>query len=105
MLRATCRHAAGLQPHRVETFKLSKDPLFIEKVRDIVGLCLTPPDRALVPGTPPCKKTLDSRACSRPDTALRDGDVQLLRHTGAEFRNIYVLPGLWVQGTRSASRR
>jgi transposase len=40
--------AFGLQPHRVETFKLSKDPLFIEKVRDIVGLYLNPPDRALV---------------------------------------------------------
>ena len=38
----------GLQPHRVETFKLSKDPLFIEKVRDVVGLYLDPPDRALV---------------------------------------------------------
>ena len=37
-----------LQPHRVEGFKLSKDPLFIEKVRDIVGLYLDPPDRALV---------------------------------------------------------
>ena len=40
--------AFGLQPHRVEGFKLSKDPLFIEKVRDIVGLYLDPPDRALV---------------------------------------------------------
>ena len=40
--------AFALQPHRTETFKLSKDPLFIEKVRDIVGLYLTPPDRALV---------------------------------------------------------
>ena len=40
--------AFGLQPHRSETFKLSKDPLFIEKVRDIVGLYLNPPDRALV---------------------------------------------------------
>src|SRR6059058_3139667 len=37
-----------LQPHRSETFKLSKDPLFIDKVRDIVGLYLNPPDRALV---------------------------------------------------------
>jgi hypothetical protein len=37
-----------LQPHRTEGFKLSKAPLFIEKVRDIVGLCLNPPDRALV---------------------------------------------------------
>lgn len=40
--------AFGLQPHRTETFKLSKDPLFIDKVRDIVGLYLDPPDRALV---------------------------------------------------------
>ncbi len=40
--------AFGLQPHRTETFKLSKDPLFVEKVRDIVGLYLQPPDRALV---------------------------------------------------------
>jgi transposase len=40
--------AFGLQPHRVETFKLSKDPQFIEKVRDIVGLYLDPPDRGLV---------------------------------------------------------
>lgn len=40
--------AFALQPHRSETFKLSKDPLFIEKVRDIVGLYLDPPDRALV---------------------------------------------------------
>ncbi len=40
--------AFGLQPHRAETFKLSTDPLFAEKVRDIVGLYLSPPDRALV---------------------------------------------------------
>jgi transposase len=40
--------AFGLQPHRAETFKLSSDPLFVEKVRDIVGLYLSPPERALV---------------------------------------------------------
>jgi transposase len=40
--------AFGLQPHRVETFKLSTDPLFIAKVRDIVGLYLNPPTKALV---------------------------------------------------------
>jgi transposase len=41
-------HAFGLQPHRTETFKLSSDPLFVEKVRDIVGLYLSPPDHAVV---------------------------------------------------------
>ncbi|MFG3479342.1 IS630 family transposase [Streptomyces sp. NPDC047980] len=40
--------AFGLQPHRAETFKLSKDPLFVDKVRDVVGLYLDPPERALV---------------------------------------------------------
>lgn len=41
-------HAFALQPHRVETFKLSNDPLFVQKVRDIVGLYLDPPERAMV---------------------------------------------------------
>ena len=40
--------AFGLQPHRSETWKLSKDPQFIEKVRDVVGLYLNPPERAVV---------------------------------------------------------
>jgi transposase len=40
--------AFGLQPHRTETFKLSADPFFVEKVRDIVGLYLNPPERAIV---------------------------------------------------------
>lgn len=40
--------AFGLQPHRLETFKLSTDPDFVAKVRDVVGLYMAPPDRALV---------------------------------------------------------
>jgi transposase len=40
--------AFGLQPHRTETWKLSKDPQFVEKVRDVVGLYLNPPERAVV---------------------------------------------------------
>jgi transposase len=40
--------AFGLQPHRQEQFKLSTDPFFVEKVRDIVGLYMSPPERALV---------------------------------------------------------
>ena len=40
--------AFNLQPHRTETFKLSTDPLFIDKVRDVVGLYMNPPDRAIV---------------------------------------------------------
>jgi transposase len=40
--------AFGLQPHRQEAWKLSRDPLFIDKVRDVVGLYLNPPERAVV---------------------------------------------------------
>jgi transposase len=42
--------AFGLQPHRQQTWKLSKDPQFIDKVRDVVGLYLNPPERAVVLG-------------------------------------------------------
>lgn len=41
-------HAFGLKPHLQETFKLSTDPYFVDKVRDVVGLYMAPPDRALV---------------------------------------------------------
>ena len=40
--------AFGLQPHRQETWKLSRDPQFVDKVRDVVGLYLNPPERAVV---------------------------------------------------------
>jgi transposase len=40
--------AHGLQPHRVETFKLSRDPKFVEKLTDVVGFYLNPPDKAIV---------------------------------------------------------
>jgi putative transposase len=38
----------GLQPHRTRNFKLSTDPFFVEKLRDVVGLYLNPPDKAVV---------------------------------------------------------
>nr|WP_245978757.1 helix-turn-helix domain-containing protein [Aurantiacibacter xanthus] len=41
-------NALGLQPHRSETFKLSMDPLFVDKVQDIVGLYMSPANRAVV---------------------------------------------------------
>ncbi len=41
-------HTFALQPHRTDSFKLSNDPLFIDKVRDVVGLYLDPPEKALV---------------------------------------------------------
>src|SRR3972149_5660785 len=59
-----------LKTHRSETFKLSKDPLFIEKVRDIVGLYLNPPDRALVLAT---DEKSQIQALDRSQPMLRGG--------------------------------
>ena len=47
-IRAAYLAANGLKPHLVKTFKLSNDPHFIEKLEDVVGLYLNPPEHALV---------------------------------------------------------
>ena len=70
--------AFALQPHRTETFKLSADPLFIEKVRDIVGLYLNPPDRALVLCVDE-KSQIQALDRTRPLLPLRSGQAE--RHT------------------------
>src|SRR5271157_4497753 len=107
--------AFSLAPHRTETFKLSKDPLFIDKVRDIVGLYLDPPDRALVlcvdeksqiqalERTAPLLPMRPGQAERRAHDYLRHGTTTLFaaldaktgkvigrtqrRHRSAEFRN------------------
>ena len=75
--------AFSLQPHRSETFKLSTDPLFVEKVRDIVGLYLSPPERALghLPqGAALCSQPTISRLenLPRPRDLLRMGRAGLV---------------------------
>jgi len=62
----------GLQPHRVETFKLSKDPKFVEKLRDVVGLYLDPPDKALVLSVDE-KSQIQALDRTRPLLPLRPG--------------------------------
>ena len=71
--------AFGLQPHRSETFKLSSDPLFVEKVRDIVGLYLDPPERALVLCVDE-KSQIQALDRSRPLLPLRPGQVERRTH-------------------------
>jgi transposase len=70
--------AFGLRPHRSESFKISTDPLLVEKVRDIVGLYLNPPDRALVlcVDEKPQIQALDR---SQPILPMRPGQIE--RHT------------------------
>jgi len=71
--------AFGLQPHRSETFKLSKDPLFIEKVRDIVGLYMNPPDKALVLCVDE-KSQIQALDRTQPLLPLRPGQVERRTH-------------------------
>ncbi len=72
-------HAFGLQPHRTETFKLSKDPYFIEKVRDIVGLYLNPPDKALVLCVDE-KTQIQALDRTQPLLPMRPGQVERRTH-------------------------
>jgi transposase len=71
--------AFSLQPHRSETFKLSSDPLFIEKVRDIVGLYLSPPDRAMVLCVDE-KSQIQALDRTRPLLPLRPGQAERRTH-------------------------
>lgn len=71
--------AFGLQPHRTETFKLSSDPLFVEKVRDIVGLYLDPPDRALVLCVDE-KSQIQALDRTQPLLPMRPGQVERRTH-------------------------
>lgn len=71
--------AFGLQPHRSETFKLSRDPLFIDKVRDIVGLYLNPPDRALVLCVDE-KSQIQALDRTAPMLPMRPGQVERRTH-------------------------
>jgi transposase len=71
--------AFALQPHRTETFKLSTDPLFVDKVRDVVGLYLNPPDRAIVLCVDE-KSQIQALNRTQPLLPLRPGQVERRTH-------------------------
>ena len=71
-------HTFALQPHRTDTFKLSNDPLFIDKVRDVVGLYLDPPEKALVLCVDE-KSQIQALDRTQPLLPLRPGQCE--RHT------------------------
>ena len=71
--------AFGLQPHRSETFKQSNDPLLIEKVRDIVGLYLHPPDRAALFCVDE-KSQIQALDRTQPLLPMRPGQVERRTH-------------------------
>src|ERR1700687_814524 len=72
----------GVQPHRSQSFKLSTDPFFVEKGRDIVGLYLNPPDKALVLCVDE-KSQIQALARSQPMLALGLGYVEGIPHNYA----------------------
>ena len=71
--------AFALQPHRAETFKLSTDPLFVDKVRDVVGLYLNPPDKALVLCVDE-KSQIQALDRSQPVLPMRPGQAERRSH-------------------------
>jgi transposase len=71
--------AFGLQPHRSESFKLSPDPLLVEKVRDIVGLYLNPPENALVLCLDE-KSQIQALDRTQPLLPLRPGQIERRTH-------------------------
>lgn len=76
--------AFALQPHRTETFKLSKDPQFIEKVRDIVGLYMNPPTRALVLCVDE-KSQIQALDRTQPIFPMRPGQAERRTHDYARY--------------------
>ena len=76
--------AFGLKPHRSETFQISKDPYFVEKVRDIVGLYMSPPVNALVLCVDE-KSQIQALNRTQPILPMRPSQVE--RHTPEYQRN------------------
>ncbi len=71
--------AFGLQPHRAETYLLSRDPAFVDKVRDVVGLYMNPPDRALVLCVDE-KPQIQANEGTTPVLPLRPGQLERRSH-------------------------
>jgi len=85
--------AFGLQPHRSETFKLSPDPQFIEKVRDIVGLYLNPPDKALVLSVDE-KSQIQALDRTQPVLPMRPGQPERRTHDYTRYGTVSLFAAL-----------
>jgi transposase len=71
--------AHGLQPHRVETFKLSRDPDFVDKLTDVVGLYMNPPDKAIVICVDE-KSQIQALDRTQPGLPLKRGRAETMTH-------------------------
>ena len=94
--------AFGLQPHRQETFKLSSDSLLVEKVRDIVGLYLDPPIKALVLCAEE-KSQILALDRTRPLLPLAPGLPERRTHDYASYRTTTLFAALDIVRARSSA--
>ncbi|MBK9189924.1 MAG: IS630 family transposase [Phycisphaerales bacterium] len=105
----TIWNAFNLQPHRTETFKLSTDPKFVEKVRDIVGLYMSPPENAVVIC---CDEKSQMQALDRtqPLLPLRPGTPERRTHdyhrhgTSSLFAGLMVKTGVVIRACHRRHR-
>ncbi len=95
--------AFGLQPHRTETFKLSKDPLLIDKVRDIVGLYMNPPDHAVVLCVDE-KSQIQALDRTQPLLPMRPGQVERRTHDYKRHGTTSLFAALDVKTSRVISQ-
>ena len=91
--------AFGLQPHRTETFRLSPDPLLIEKVRDIVGLYIHPPEHAVVLCVDE-KAQIQALDRTQPVLPMRPGQAERRTHDYVRHGTISLFAALDVQTSR-----
>src|ERR1700736_3099304 len=91
--------AFGWQPHRTDTFKLSPDPLLIEKVRDIVGLYMNPPDHALVLCVDE-KSQIQALDRTQPLLPLRPGPLERRTHDYKRHGTTSLFAGLELKTSR-----
>lgn len=91
--------AFGLQPHRTETFKLSPDPLLIEKVRDIVGLYMNPPEHAVVLCVDE-KAQIQALDRTQPLLPMRPGQVERRTHDYARHGTTSLFAALDVKTSK-----
>ena len=95
--------AFALEPHRTKTFKLSKDPLFIEKIRDVVGFYLHPPDKALVLCVDE-KSGIQALDRTAPLLPMRPGQLERRTHEYSRHGTIDLFAALEVATGRAIAR-
>lgn len=94
--------ASDLKPHRLKTFKISNDPHFADKVVDVVGLYLNPPDNALVLSVDE-KTQIQALDRTQPMLPLRPGQVERRTHDYKRSKSVRVPFQHWISSTSAST--